>query len=346
MLSPSRIIRQRVAIASIVAVGVSVLALIAPYVGGLLLALVLHVLVAPAYQRIARLVSPGVASAIVIIGIVVLLVAPSVWLISLVVAQLPGAVESVQDTGLLLSLSTLRIGPIDIGARIGGFGGTAAGWVAARATALLGGAASTMLDLIISLFAVYYLLRSGDATWRAVRPFIPFSEEHANELLAQFHSATRSTLLGSVLIAVMQGGLVGTSFWLAGLSSAPFWGVVATIASLIPLFGSAIVWVPGVIALAMQARYGAAVIMLAFCGVVVSSVDNFVRPIVSQRISAVHPMITLIGAFAGIRVFGLLGLVLGPLSISYFFVLLRMYREEYSPIAFDALGTTGERKGG
>jgi predicted PurR-regulated permease PerM len=61
-----------------------------------------------------------------------------------------------------------------------------------------------------------------------------------------------------------------------------------------------------------------------------------VRPIVSQRISSVHPMVTLIGAFAGLRVFGLLGLILGPLSISYFFVLLRMYREEYSPSSFEA----------
>jgi predicted PurR-regulated permease PerM len=264
-----------------------------------------------------------------------------VWIVSLVVAQLPGAIESLRDTGLLSSLGTLRLGPLDIGARLEGLAGTAAGWVAAQATSLLGGAASTILDLIISLFAVYYLLRSGNATWRAVRPFIPFSEAHADELLAQFQSATRSTLLGSVLIAVTQGGLVGVSFWLTGLSSAPFWGVVATVASLIPLFGSAIVWVPGVIALAMQARYGTAIIMLAFCGIVVSSVDNFVRPIVSQRISSVHPMITLVGAFAGIRVFGLIGLILGPLSISYFFVLLRMYQEEYSPVAFDAPGTAG-----
>jgi predicted PurR-regulated permease PerM len=172
-----------------------------------------------------------------------------------------------------------------------------------------------------------------------VRPYIPFSDEHADELLAQFQSATRSTLLGSVLIAIMQGTCVGVSFWLAGLQSAPFWGVVATIASLIPLFGSALVWVPGVLALVMQGRYGVAIALLAFSGVVVSSIDNFVRPIVSQRISSVHPMITLIGAFAGLRVFGLLGLVLGPLSISYFFVLLRMYRDEYSPLALDAPGS-------
>jgi predicted PurR-regulated permease PerM len=143
-----------------------------------------------------------------------------------------------------------------------------------------------------------------------------------------------------VLIAIMQGTCVGVSFWLAGLQSPPFWGVVATFASLIPLFGTTLVWVPGVIVLIMQGRYGVAIALLAFSGIVVSSIDNFVRPIVNQRISSVHPMITLIGAFAGLRVFGLLGLVLGPLAISYFFVLLRMYRDEYSSLALDAPADT------
>lgn len=336
MLSPSRTVRQRVAVVAIVIVGGGVLALIAPYVGGLLLALVLNVLVAPIYHRLTQHMPAGLASVLVILGIIVLLVAPSAWLITMVLAQLPDVLRSIQDTGLLAQLDTLRLGPIDVGARLGEIGGLAAGWAAAQVTALLGGAASTMLDLIIALFAVYYLLHSGDSVWRAVKPFIPFTERHADELLEQFCSATRSTVLGSLLIAVMQGGLVGVAFWMAGIASAPFWGVVATVASVIPLVGGTIVWGPGVIAVAMQGRYGAALGLLAFCGVVVSSVDNFVRPIVSQRISAVHPMVTLIGAFAGMQVFGLIGLVLGPLSISYFFVLLRMYREEYSPLALDA----------
>lgn len=335
MLSPSRVIRQRVAIAVILVVGASVLTLVAPYLGGLLLALVLHVVVEPVYLRLCRSLSPGIASAIVIVGIIVLLLVPTAWLLTLVLAQLPGAVRSVQDTGLLSSLATLRLGPIDIGARIGEMGGTAAGWVVASATGLLGGAASSLLDLIIALFAVYYLLNSGGTIWRNVRPFIPFSERHADELLDQFRSATRSTLLGSVLIAMMQGALVGFAFWFGGLPSAPFWGVVATVASVVPLVGSTIVWIPGVVVLALAGRYGAATAVGVFCGVVVSSVDNFVRPIVTQRISAVHPMVTLIGALAGMRVFGLLGLLLGPLLISYFFVLLRMYREEYSPLLVD-----------
>ena len=227
-------------------------------------------------------------------------------------------------------LSTLRLGPIDIGSRLSELGATAAGWVAAQATSLLGSAASTVLDLIIALFGVYYLLRAGNQAWISVRPFIPFSAEHADELLARFEMATRATLLGSVLIAVIQGSLVGAGFYVAGLPSALFWGVVATVASVLPVFGSAIVWVPGVLALFFGHHVVEAIVLAAFCGVIVSNIDNVVRPIVTQRISDVHPMITLVGAFAGLPVFGLLGLLLGPLSISYFFVLLRMYNDEYA----------------
>jgi predicted PurR-regulated permease PerM len=344
MLLPSRTVRQRIAIVVIVAVGIGVLLLIAPYAGGLLLALVLHVLVAPVYRRLVAHVPHGVASAVVIIGLIVLLVVPVAWLITIVVAQLPDALRGVQDTDLLAYLTAFRLGPFDLGALIGGMGQTTAGWLATQATALLGGAASTLLNLIISLFALHYLLRSGASTWHAVRPFIPFSREHSDELLDQFKSTTRGTVLGSLLIAIIQGALVGLAFLATGLSGAAIWGVVATVASLIPVFGSGIVWVPGVITVALRGSYVTAIVMAAFCGIVVASIDNFVRPVVNQRISAVHPMITLIGAFAGIRVFGLLGLILGPLSISYFFVLLRMYREEYSqpPAATGGTGAVGQ----
>src|SRR3954471_17060021 len=105
MLSPNHTIRQRVAIVVILTVGLGVLVLISPYMSGLLLALVLHVLVAPIYERLTRYMSPGLASTLVIAGIIVLLVVPSAWLISMVVAQVPDALHGV-DTGFLATLRT------------------------------------------------------------------------------------------------------------------------------------------------------------------------------------------------------------------------------------------------
>jgi predicted PurR-regulated permease PerM len=89
---------------------------------------------------------------------------------------------------------------------------------------------------------------------------------------------------------------------------------------------------PAALVLLAQNRYGAASILLAIGGGLASNIDNLIRPLVYKRVSNIHPMITLVGAFAGVRYFGLLGLLLGPLGIAYLFELLRFYREEYGGV--------------
>ena len=145
----------------------------------------------------------------------------------------------------------------------------------------------------------------------------------------RFFGVTQATLLGTALISLVQGTLVGTGFWLVDLSNPLFWGTVTAFASILPVLGSGLVWLPAVVILVSQGRYGAAAVMLVIGAGIASNVDNVIRPLVYRRVSNIHPMITLVGAFAGVRYFGLLGLLLGPLAIAYLFELLRFYREEY-----------------
>jgi predicted PurR-regulated permease PerM len=131
------------------------------------------------------------------------------------------------------------------------------------------------------------------------------------------------------MTAAMQGFLVGMAFWVTGIANALFWGVVTVIVAILPVVGSGLVWGPGALALAIEGRYGMAIGLALWGAVVVGNVDNIIRPMVFRRWAQIHPFITIIGAFAGINYFGLLGLIIGPLAISYFFELIRMYREEY-----------------
>jgi predicted PurR-regulated permease PerM len=108
-----------------------------------------------------------------------------------------------------------------------------------------------------------------------------------------------------------------------------FWGVVTIIVAILPIVGSGLVWGPGAASLALQGRYGWAIALVVWGILVVGNVDNVIRPYVFRRWARIHPFITVIGAFAGINWFGLLGLLIGPLAISYFFELIRMYRAEY-----------------
>ena len=115
---------------------------------------------------------------------------------------------------------------------------------------------------------------------------------------------------------------------MVGLPSASFWGVITAMVSVLPMLGSALVWVPGTLVLVMGERWGAAV-LLAGIGFFAGNIDNIIRLVVFKKVSNIHPMATLIGAFAGLKYFGLLGVLLGPLAIAYFFEMLKMYRQEY-----------------
>jgi predicted PurR-regulated permease PerM len=161
-----------------------------------------------------------------------------------------------------------------------------------------------------------------------VRPFIPFSAHNADILRKRFGDVTISTLIGTGLTASIQGLFVGMAFWITGIPNALFWGVVTVIVAILPVVGSALVWGPGVLHLALEGRYGFAIALALWGVIVVGNIDNVIRPIVFRRWAQIHPFITIIGAFAGIQYFGLLGLLIGPLAISYFFELIRMYREE------------------
>jgi predicted PurR-regulated permease PerM len=145
----------------------------------------------------------------------------------------------------------------------------------------------------------------------------------------RFRDVTISTLVGTGLTAAVQGLLVGLAFWATGIPNALFWGVVTVILAILPVVGSGLVWGPGALALAIEGRYGMAIGLAAWGIIVVGNVDNIIRPVVFRRWAQIHPFITIIGAFAGINYFGLLGLLIGPLAISYFFELIRMYRQEY-----------------
>jgi len=230
---------------------------------------------------------------------------------------------------VLGKLAELHIGQIDLGPRIADLGAKVVSWIGSSAFGLIGTATRLALNLIISLFGLYYLLLRPQETWDAVRPYIPFSAKNAEKLRQRFRDVTTATIIGTGLTAAIQGTVVGFGFWLVGLPNAVFWGVVTMVFAVLPVVGSGLVWGPGAIALALDHRLGAALV-LAFVGlVVVGNVDYIIRPRVFSRWANIHPLVTLVGALAGVPFFGILGLLIGPLALSYFFELIKMYREEY-----------------
>lgn len=301
----------------------------APYLAGLLGAVVLAVVCAPAYRRWRHIVGDRAAALSLTVAAGLLLMAPAVWLVMTVVDQVPAALRNVESSAAFARLRDVRVGTIDVGAQLARAGDDLVARLSQAAPSLFSGLTRATLNLLLALVGLYYLLRSGDTLWAALRPMIPFSRRGADALGERFVSVTEATLLGIAVTALAQGTIVGVSFALVGLPNALVWGAMTALVSILPILGSALVWGPGVIVLAMDGRFGAALALFLLGFIVASNVDNVLRPFVNRRVSGLHPMATLVGAFAGIELMGLPGLLIGPLAIAYGIELVQLYREEY-----------------
>lgn len=320
---------ERYARVVIAALAVAVVFALLPFLSGFVGAAVLAIVVGPAYERIALHLGRRVAAILTAVGAVILLLVPGAALAMSLLAQAPGAVRAVTQSMLLQRLSTLQVAGADVGAIADAGVNALLGWISRQAGALVGGLTLATLNIIVALFGLYYLLVTDHTAWRAARRFLPFSRTTIDTLANRFRTTTESMIIGIIVTALAQGTVVGGAFALTGLPSAAFWGFVTACVSILPVLGSSLVWLPGTLVLVADHRYGAAVALGAIGVLVASQIDNVIRPLVYRRVSQIHPMVTLVGAFAGMRIFGFAGLLLGPLGICYLIELLKAYSMEF-----------------
>lgn len=192
---------------------------------------------------------------------------------------------------------------------------------------------STASHIAVSTFIMFFVLYNIFLKIHYVlarsMEYLPFSQRNAIWLIRQFEQISRAVLLGQVLICCLQGLLGGLGFYYLGVPNAALWGLVMTILSLVPIFGTSLVWLPAGIYYLAQGDTFAGFGILIWGGVVVSHIDNVVRPIFGSKMGNINPIVMLVGAFAGLDFFGIVGIVLGPLILAFFFTLLQAYRQEY-----------------
>lgn len=193
------------------------------------------------------------------------------------------------------------------------------------------GALGTALSFTISMFVVFFLLRDGAEMLRMVRGLVPMPRPDKRHLFDHLSSVVHAVIYGTGLTALIQGALLGTAFAVLGLPAPVVIGVLSAIVALLPLVGTPVVWVPTVIILALQGRWVVALIMLAW-GLVVSTVDNILRPIlVAGRGAQIGTLTVFIGVIGGVSAFGAVGLFLGPVVLSMGIALARFTLELRQP---------------
>ena len=309
--------------------------LLLPYLSGLIGAAILFVVARPIRHWLDPSRKHRTAAFATIFLLFVALVLPSAWLIAALVAQIPDAIEALQRSNGVQSVMTMRMGGVELGSRIGDASSAIVAWSSRQTMAAVTSMLNATLNLVIAMFGAYYLLLSNETLWARFKTVLPFHDATSELLRRRFHRVTEAMLLGVVLTCAAQGLLVGLAFWLVRLSQPLLWGAVTAVVAMLPMFGSSIVWLPGVLVLISEHRYPEAALLGGLGLVIVSNVDNALRMVVYKRVSQIHPMITLVGAFAGARAFGFAGLLIGPLLVSYAIELMRVYRASHHPPELD-----------
>ncbi|SRR5690606_16519901 len=188
------------------------------------------------------------------------------------------------------------------------------------------GAVGTAFGFTITMFVLFFLLRDGGTMLATVHGLIPLPRPDKQRLFDHLSSVIHALIYGTGLTALIQGVLVGIGFAVLGLPAPVVFGVLAALFALLPLVGTPLVWVPAVVALAVQGRWVAAVILLAW-GVVVSTIDNVLRPYFVSGRARIGALTVFIGVIGGVSAFGTVGLFLGPVVLSLGIALTRFMLE-------------------
>jgi predicted PurR-regulated permease PerM len=189
------------------------------------------------------------------------------------------------------------------------------------------GALGTLVGFFFMLFLLFFFIRDGVSMFGRLKRLIPVPEEHREQLFNHLASVARGVFYGIGLTAIVQGVLVGVGFAIAGLPSPVVFGVLAAVLALLPAGGAAIVWIPAALYLAAIAHWPMAIFMLIW-GVIVSTSDNFLRPILVSRYAPVSAFTVFVGVVGGIGAFGTIGIVVGPVFLALVTAILQYFDEK------------------
>jgi predicted PurR-regulated permease PerM len=329
--------------------GFALYRIITPFLGPMMWALFIAFLLHPLHVRIAVRFKgrESLSAALLTVATFVLLIGPLTAMSAAFVAQAGDLVQWAQATLAKQTQQQYRvltdlpvIGPIlqwtreNLGIRTGQI----QNWIAQGTQHLpqllagLGGqlflgAVNTVFAFIVMLFMLFFFIRDGADFVGMLRDLVPMAPEKREDLVAHISAVTRAVVFGTGMTALVQGTLVGIAFLITSLSSPLVFGVLAALLALLPIGGTALVWIPAVFVLGGQDRWGMAVVMIVF-GVMSSSVDNVLRPMLISGRAEVGTLTVFIGVLGGTAAFGPIGLFLGPVVLALIIALMRFAQDQ------------------
>ena len=332
----------RVLLLCLLAISALFLAMIRHFLMAIILAAIFSALAHPIYRRFTAWFGGRrvPASALTILLIICVVMVPLTGLLGVVASQAVkvgtvakpwvmariGEPEALSETIRALPFYE-AIAPYQaqIAEKISMLVSALSGFIVNGVSAMTLGTVNFVFYLFVMLYCTFFFLMDGDKMLERALYYLPLEDKDERRMLERFTSVTRATLKGTLVIGIIQGGMAGAAFWVVGIPSAVFWGAVMAVLSVIPSIGTAIVWAPAAIILGASGHIAQGIGLAAFCAVVVGSVDNLLRPILVGKDTQMHELMIFFGTMGGIMMFGIAGMIIGPIVAALFLTLWDIY---------------------
>lgn len=316
-----------------------------PFMPAIVTSTALAALVYPGHRRLEeRIGHPDVAAFVGTTVVFFALLLPLLGLSLVLVDEIRVGIEEVtrQMSGMLAPGSGLRrwlegaggyvgLDPDQVSTQLGEQMQQVPSLLADRTLSFLSGLGGWLLQAGTALFTLYFLLRDGQGLVQVFRWLIPLDPAYTDRLLRRAREVTYATMYGNVVVAAVQGTLVGGALWLAGISAAALWGTITAVLSLLPVVGAPVVWAPAGVILVAGGRPGAGVAVLLFGLLVVSTVDNWLRAVLVSDRAQLHPLVVFFSVLGAVFLFGAVGIFVGPVLFVVCLSLLETARLSLEP---------------
>lgn len=345
------------------AVGLATLLISALFLGmiwdfliALLLAAIFSALADPLYNKILDKVGgrTGIATAVTLIVLILGVLIPTLGIIYVAATQagdltgnVVAFVENLDGDASGFTVpdwvpfhEEIQGAAPQIASKVGELTGKLAGFFVSSLSAATKGTASFFMSLFVMIYAMVYFLQEKTSVLAQLMRYSGLPPSFQTQLVERTVSISRATIKGTLLIGIAQGVLGGVGFWVTDIPGAAFWGAVMMIASVIPGVGPALVWVPGVIYLAATGETVGAIGLALWCGLVVSTIDNVMRPALVGKDTQMPDLLVLVSTLGGLAMFGAMGLIIGPVIAGLFLTMWDLFLAVFSD--FLPGGTAGD----
>jgi predicted PurR-regulated permease PerM len=333
----------------VLAISAAFVAMIRQFLMTILLAAIFSGLIHPVYRRLHGRFRGrrALAAATTLLIVILVIIVPLLGFLGVLAAQAikvsdavgpwiqeqvskPGAIEGLLDrVPLADKLTPYRE---EILTRAGLLVGTVGNFIVASLSAATRGTVTFLFQFFLLLYSMFFFLMDGGRILNRILYYLPLPHEDEARMVEKFVSVSRATLKGTVIIGVVQGTMAGVALAVAGIQGAVFWGTVMTVLSIIPGVGTALVWAPAAIYLIATGSVVPGIVLAVFCGAIVGSVDNFLRPRLVGKDTEMHDLLILFSTLGGLLMFGVVGFIIGPILAALFVTAWDIYGAAFRDI--------------